>query len=85
MAEKGSKEWIEQYNKEVDAYNAQHKSRWNAEKIKNICVCVLAHLPVEPFTGGMMLGGVMRSICVRISYLLPIRFSHLKLPLVIAI
>ncbi|WP_104759585.1 hypothetical protein [Helicobacter bizzozeronii] len=32
MAEKGSKEWIEQYNKEVDAYNAQNKPRWDAQK-----------------------------------------------------
>ncbi|BCZ19981.1 hypothetical protein NHP190012_16230 (plasmid) [Helicobacter sp. NHP19-012] len=29
MAEKGSKEWIEQYNKEVDAYNECHKSKWS--------------------------------------------------------
>ncbi|TSA80812.1 hypothetical protein [Helicobacter mehlei] len=32
MAQKGSKEWIEQYNKEVDAYNARNKSRWDAQK-----------------------------------------------------
>ncbi|WP_121022715.1 hypothetical protein [Helicobacter vulpis] len=32
MAQKGSKEWIEQYNKEVDAYNARHKSQWDAQK-----------------------------------------------------